>query len=420
MSVILYDDCLSVQFSPLTDTRATSELRCGCFTMRERVERWLGESVGIWTSKLIAEALREGVARDMNAELDSPALLLLGRAAWSAVPEALGAEPWVGLDREGNAVCVYTGADWCHPLLSARAVLREDWARAVKEVFAWRDVADVVKVFAWPWQLISANASQLQADAAAFPLGRHCSDGPGAHLLGEEKIYLGEGVDLMPTVVIDARSGPVIVEEGTRILPHAFLQGPAYIGPGCLIQAGAVLRGGVSIGPVCKLGGEIEGSLIQGFSNKQHDGFLGHSYVGEWVNIAADCINSDLKNTYGTIRMAIGDQMVETGEMFLGMLVGDHAKIGINCAIPTGAVIGVGTSVVGPRAPVQAGAFEWIDGESRVPYELKRALDVASRVMARRGCSIGNGTRRLLSELHRAAWDGADSDAELEKEQKAE
>ncbi|MDQ3333319.1 MAG: hypothetical protein M3552_22185, partial [Planctomycetota bacterium] len=204
------------------------------------------------------------------------------------------------------------------------------------------------------------------------------------YLLNRAGIHIGDGSRVKPCVVIDAESGPVWIGNNVRIQPHSYIEGPAYVGDGSLLQTGAVIRGGASVGPVCKVGGEVEGSVLVGYSNKQHDGFLGHSYIGSFVNIAADCINSDLKNTYGTIRVPINGQEVESGEQFVGLTVGDHSKAGINVGFPTGAVMGFCSSVVGAECPKFVPSFAWIDSGEWVRYDAARGLAIAKRVMARR------------------------------------
>ncbi|MCZ6634941.1 MAG: hypothetical protein O7G87_16200 [bacterium] len=157
---------------------------------------------------------------------------------------------------------------------------------------------------------------------------------------------------IKPCVVIDAEDGPVWIGQNVTVMPHTTIRGPAYLGDGSLIQPGAVI-GGAYIGPVCKVGGEIEGSIVHGYSNKQHDGFLGHSYVGQWVNIAADCINSDLKNTY--------------------------------------------------RCPKFVPSFAWIDGDRVDRYDEVRGLAIARKVMARRKVEMSKAEEEAFMAVTRQA-----------------
>src|SRR5262249_54025468 len=159
-------------------------------------------------------------------------------------------------------------------------------------------------------------------------------------LVNEHAIHVAAGATIKPGVVLDADHGPIHIDRDALIEPNAVLQGPCYIGPGSIIRPGAAIRENTTIGPVCKVGGEVEASIFQGYANKQHDGFLGHSFVSPWANLGADTVTSDLKNTYGTIRVHLNGVGVESGQQFIGSIIGDHAKTGIGTILPTGCVLG--------------------------------------------------------------------------------
>jgi UDP-N-acetylglucosamine diphosphorylase/glucosamine-1-phosphate N-acetyltransferase len=175
-----------------------------------------------------------------------------------------------------------------------------------------------------------------------------------------------------------------------------------------------VIREGTTIGPVCKVGGEIEASIIHGYSNKQHDGFLGHSYLGQWVNFGADTVTSDLKNTYGTIRVSINGTGVETGEQLVGSLIGDHAKTGIGTILPTGCVIGVLANLfTSGSVPKFVPSFSWISECGRESCRLEKVLQTARIVMGRRGVELSDAelylleqTALLAREVEAAGWEG--------------
>jgi UDP-N-acetylglucosamine diphosphorylase/glucosamine-1-phosphate N-acetyltransferase len=256
----------------------------------------------------------------------------------------------------------------------------------------------------WPWDLVLANEAQLAKDWVQDPCpGIQGTVHDGAYILEQSNVHIGKNAEIKPTVVIDAGNGPVWIMDGAVVLPHSYVEGPAYVGPDSLIQPGAVVHAGTYLGPVCKVGGEIEGSIIQGYSNKQHDGFLGHSYVCSWVNIAADCVNSDLKNTYGTIRVPINGREVETEEMFVGMFVGDHNKAGINVSFPTGAVIGFCSAVFTSRSPKFEPSFSWVDGDRADRYDEARGLEIARKVMARRKMVMSDAECRAFMGVIRQA-----------------
>jgi UDP-N-acetylglucosamine diphosphorylase/glucosamine-1-phosphate N-acetyltransferase len=255
---------------------------------------------------------------------------------------------------------------------------------------------DSVTLINYPWDLVQQNKDEII---------RECRDSdkrgklyPGVHLLAEEAIHIGTGTTVKPGTVLDAEEGPIWIDENVRILPNVVIQGPCYIGPGCLIQSSAHIREGSSLGPVCKVGGEVEDSILHGYSNKQHYGFLGHSYLGEWINCGAGVTNSDLKNTYGQIKVTLnGRETINSGLIFVGMIVGDHSKIGIDVCFPSGAVVGTCSSIItSGYAPKFTPSFRWITDESQCDYSIDEAIKVAIRSMARRKVEITDAQKRLF------------------------
>lgn len=218
---------------------------------------------------------------------------------------------------------------------------------------------------------------------AGGPGNANGKDFPGVHLIAPSQILIGENSEIGPGAVIDASRGPVIIGSNVRIMPNAVLVGPCSIGDGSVIKIGAKIYEGTAIGPVSKVGGEVEASIIQGFSNKQHDGFLGHSFIGEWVNLGADTNTSDLKNNYGMVSAKLRGRTIPTGRQFLGLLAADHTKTGINTMLNTGTVAGLSCNIFGSGYPEKSiRSFSW--GESDV-YEFAKAVEVARTVMHRRG-----------------------------------
>lgn len=388
-SIVVYEDNGWQKLLPLVYIRAVFQLVCGMGDLLRRVRSLAEETVQPWCRAGLAEVVAEQTGLQANAAQSGPTLFLNGRGLWHRFPEILPHEgSWVGLAGPRREIaCIFAAPDLA-ARLSPAVLLDETRSRAVLAGIPRRELDDShVRILAWPWEIVLTNEDALVADWHRIVAGRSEIKGAiaeGSYLLARESIHIGEGTRIKPCVVIDAEDGPVWIGRNVKILPHSYVEGPAFIGDGCLLQPGSVVHAGTTIGPRSKVGGEIEASIIQGFSNKQHDGFLGHSYVGSWVNIAADCINSDLKNTYGTIRVPINGREVETGEMFVGMLVGDYSKAGINVSFPTGAVIGFSSSVFASRSPKFVPSFAWLDGETVTRYDEERGLAIAEKVMARR------------------------------------
>ena len=408
-NVVLFEDCGWTRLLPLVYTRGVFQLTCGMTPLWETARRAsVGCEFGVWMRDVLAELTREQLELPVNQPTAGDTLFLNGRARWRRLPDDRRDVPagrgWVGTVKEDRLACVVASAELSREL-SPTVLLDETRTNEALEGLPRVDVSDAAELLDWPWQFVHANPGALLEDWRA--LGETLDNGgrvdEGAYLLNREAIRIGSGSRLKPCVVVDAGPGPVVIGRNVTIQPHCYVEGPAYIGDGTLLQPGAVIRGGVTIGPVCKVGGEVEGSVLIGYSNKQHDGFLGHGYIGSFVNIAADCINSDLKNTYGTVRVPINGRNVETGLHFVGLTVGDHSKAGINVSFPTGAVIGFCSSIVGARCPKFVPSFSWIESGSWQRYDGARGLAIAKTVMGRRQLTMTPAEERVFTAVRSQA-----------------
>jgi UDP-N-acetylglucosamine diphosphorylase/glucosamine-1-phosphate N-acetyltransferase len=250
-----------------------------------------------------------------------------------------------------------------------------------------------------PWQLVHANAAEIVRQGNGREFNRAGRIDPGAQLVGDHPIHVGDGAVVKAGAVLDAEEGPIWIGEKSTIGPHAVLTGPCYIGDRCVIRPGAALAR-CSIGDACKIGGELEATIFHGYSNKQHDGFLGHSYFGEWVNLGADTIGSDLKNTYGAVSVPINGVGIDSGEMFVGAFIGDHTKTAIGTRLPTGCVIGYACNVaVSGFAPQFVPSFTWLTDGGEQRNDPARALAVAHRVVERRGRSLSKIEAALFMSI---------------------
>lgn len=255
------------------------------------------------------------------------------------------------------------------------------------------------------WELISQNGKMILQDFKDFFYDKdnYFETEMGVTVLNPYDIWIGEGVTMKPGVIIDATGGPVIIDENATILSNVVIVGPAYIGKSSTIKIGAKIYEGTSIGKVCKIGGEVEDSIITAFSNKQHDGFLGHSYLGEWVNIGADTNNSDLKNNYKNVKMYHypSQNKMDSGTKFLGCVIGDHSKIGINCSINTGSVIGVGCNLYGGNLFSDfIRDFSWGEAGNLVDYRLEKFEKTADLVKKRRNLGFDGEEKELYNKLY--------------------
>ncbi len=386
-ALVLFDDAVARDWLPFTLTRPAGELLFGTLTLRGRAERTLGL------------ACAGHIAAPHLAAYDEPwAPPVLQPSAVGTGKGAIFLSSRFALERASiphhAALLTVSGRVAGVRLLPGGAVPEtrffdrpDDFAPDLPrhEIQGrWLDS---------PWHLMTGNAERVGADlATASP-----SDlPPHVHNLGGGVVSLGVDVRIAPGVVLDTREGPVRLEDGVTIAPFTVIAGPAWVGPGTAILGGRFEH--VSIGPVCKVHGELEASVLLGYSNKAHDGFIGHALLGMWVNLGALTTNSDLKNNYGTVRVWTPAGEVDTGLRKVGCFLGDHVKTAIGTMLNTGTVVGAGSNVFGGMPPKRMPPFSW--GDPAAAYDVDRFLDTAATVMARRDVALSDGQRALL----RAAW----------------
>jgi UDP-N-acetylglucosamine diphosphorylase/glucosamine-1-phosphate N-acetyltransferase len=385
-TICIFEDAGYRRLLPLTYFRPVYDLRCGITALREKIARSYPGAAFVLHART---ALRPIINRSSPGAEAAPRggyLFLNGRIL---APGSLSTlVPASGDD------ALFVDGD---TLIGAR--LGETALRRLPEALPDTIEAGLfgnlpkiqvsVPVIRYPWDLVHENGAQIAADFQYLSLQVGGTEkgavDPGVHLLNPGQIFIGPGARVKPGVVLDAEDGPILISRGAKVLPNAMIEGPAFVGERSLIKAGAKIYGSTSIGEVCKVGGEVEGSIVHSYSNKQHDGFLGHSYLGMWVNLGADTNNSDLKNNYSTVRVTIDGTEVDSGSHFVGLTMGDHSKSGINTMFNTGTVVGVSSNVFGAGFPPKSiPSFSWGGADGLETYDLERALGVARRVMARR------------------------------------
>ncbi len=246
------------------------------------------------------------------------------------------------------------------------------------------------------WDLITHNTTML---IKHYSLKRRKGSTIRNAYVKGKNIHVAKGAKVHKLTFLDVTDGPIFIDRDAEVRPFSTVIGPSYIGTGAIIDQAKVVRS--SIGPYCRIGGEVEDSIFQGYSNKHHEGFIGHSFIGEWVNLGALTTNSDLKNNYGTIRVHICGKDHDTGAIKLGCFIGDHSKLGIGTLIPTGAVIGSFVNFAGGgMMPRFVRDFQWIVGREEEDYDLEKAIRTAQIVMKRRNVNMSRQYKETIRFLH--------------------
>ncbi len=395
-TLVLFEDEGFVDLLPLVFWRSVFELQIGRKIVLDRTAQVLGLPVtGVWTRDWIAPVSAHRCGAPANRLVDDATVLVNGRWIFDDAvdfPEA----PCVGVVDSDVAYIV------CDAELAKRLAPR-DLLDPVRRKAALEGIARHPaggRFLRYPWEIISGLSKLLEADWRPGEASIESELPPNLILEDREHIHIGERTRIHQTAIIDAAMGPVYMSHDVQIGPYAVIEGPAYIGPGSRVRPFTWLHGGNAIGPVCKVAGELHCCVLHGYTNKQHDGFLGHAYVGSWVNIGAGATNSDLKNTCGSIRVPVNGRDVDTGMKLFGAIIGDHAKIGINATIPSGAVIGLASNIASSgMLPKYIPSFSWVIHDDVGVGDPLRLLDSACAAMVRRDVDMTDDEVELFLDL---------------------
>lgn len=384
LGLYLLDPTDSAPWMPFAGTRPIAELRAGAWLLRERWE----QAAGITATAVLAPGL-EGMVDTAETpvanpfSVPGPAIVACSDFAVAAGYRLPGT--WDRLVAGGRAVAwrVPAGAVWDGPHETGTPV--EAPGLLLKGT----------------WDLLTALEQLLQAD-----LEDHLREGSpptftGVTVLGDPEAIRAAGAAVEPTAVLDTRAGPIVLEASVVVRAGTRLEGPLIAHRDTWLLGGAIRH--CSIGPACRVHGEVASSVFIGYSNKSHDGFLGHSVLGQWVNLGAGTITSNLKNTYGPIVLHPPTGRIPTGRTFCGTLFGDHVKTAIGTLLSTGTIVGAGASLHGPGpVPAYVPPFQW-GATGNATQTLEGFLTTASRVFPRRGIAWTDARQESLRRLHARA-----------------
>jgi UDP-N-acetylglucosamine diphosphorylase/glucosamine-1-phosphate N-acetyltransferase len=397
MRVCLFEDERAGDLEPLSLTRPVFDLLCGLGPLRDKQWRVFGarEPGAIVRDHLVGvcRARMPGTAVNDPTWLQAGPLVLLN-ARWLPARGMRPAcdRPCVGLCQGEVAYAVVAPEPGFQPDDLEEALERWQGELPTREAPG--------RMVRYLWELVHLNGEQIRADWE--PNGPKTGALEGIHIVGpKDRVCIGPGARVDPFVVADTTHGPVVIEPDAVVSAFTRLEGPCCIGAGTHVL-GAKVRAGTTFGPQCRIGGEVECSIVQGHSNKYHDGFLGHAYVGEWVNLGAGTSNSDLRNDYGEVTVVVQGEPVRTGSNKVGCLIGDHTKAGLGTLLNTGSNIGAFCNLLpsGGLLPRDIPSFaSWWNGRLVDRASLPELLHAAGLVMGRRGSALTEATAALYRTL---------------------
>ncbi len=403
MEICIFEDNKAGNLAPLSLARPVYDLVCGMTMLRKKIERMFeGTRISLHTRPYLHDyvTLRSPKCIVNKVGSSDACVFINGRVVLPVNFKKL-----VKLDTPEDIV--FTCKD---QIVGAKVSGKNlDFIKTkisdvlTLETFAGIHAEEIdVQFYEYPWDFIRYHSGEMYRDYSQLFAGIsnkriRAEIGAGVHLVNEKDIFIDEGAIIKPGVVIDASSGPIVIGKNTVVESNAVIQGPVYIGKSSRVRPLSVIYDNTSIGNVCKVGGEVEFSIIQSYSNKQHQGFLGHAYLGSWVNIGADTNCSDLKNNYSTVRAQTATQEVDTGLQFLGIIMGDHCKTGINTMLNTGTVVGFSSNVFGAEFPPKyIPSFAW--GKDAT-YNVSLSVTTAKKVMLRRNQMMHDCEDKLFKHI---------------------
>jgi UDP-N-acetylglucosamine diphosphorylase/glucosamine-1-phosphate N-acetyltransferase len=398
-ALVVFDDHAARRWQPFTLTRPAGELIYGKMTLVERAEQILDlECIGHITSDHLID-YQEPDGRPVVLLEDLPRnrdlVFWSSRAAAHLDQTIPTPDSPVTYAVDGEPVGFFLPAGQ----LPADSDL-DDLTRATLPPNV---LAVEGRVLSWVWDLMLGTSEQTARDLHAETASVAAPE--GVHVVGAGALTLGRDVHVEPGTYFDTRDGPIHIGDGTEVRTNTRLAGPAYIGPRSRLLGGSFER--ITTGPYSYLRGEVVDSVVLGYSNKAHDGHIGHAYLGRWVNLGAMTTNSDLKNNYSPVRVWTPEGIRDTGQRKIGCFLGDHAKTGIGLLIGTGAVVGAGANLYGTAMPPSyVPPFSWGEGQNLGEYLLPKFLATAAATMERRGVDLDERGRRYLESCWRMGRGG--------------
>ncbi|WP_394906283.1 GlmU family protein [uncultured Mesonia sp.] len=380
MNYILFDGAFRDQLLPFTFTKPVADLRIGILSIREKWERYLQTTTTTITQEYLSDKwpmveLEENIL--INAAFcPSPSL----------VEQVKQLKPNEVLVHEEEYIAFWT---------------RED-EEVILENLNPVHVKEEPLFIAHTWDIFKKNAKAITEDFNLLTQGRTSEKIPhSVYCENPDLVFVEEGAQLN-NASLNTKDGPIYIGKNAEIMENSAIRGPFALCENATVKMGSKIYGATTIGPYCKVGGEVNNSVMMGYSNKGHDGFLGNSVLGEWCNLGADTNNSNLKNNYAEVRLwdYETERFAKTGLQFCGLMMGDHSKCAINTMFNTGTVVGVSSNIFGAGFPRNfVPSFTWGGNQGTTTYQTKKSFEVCEIVMKRRNITFTEEDQAILEAV---------------------
>ena len=381
MNYILFDGEVRNALLPFTYTKPVADLRIGILTIREKWEKYLG----LTTTTITEEYLME---KYPMVEMDENILI---NASFCPTKELV--EKVMSL-KENEAIFQGESVIAFHTKDTQEEVNFDTYTQIEFE-------EDLLQVH-HTWDIFSKNDIAIQQDFELLTEGRKSQPIPETvQCLNRDQIFIEEGATLN-FAILNADSGPIYIGKNAEVMEGSVVRGPFAMCENSVLKLSAKIYGATTLGPYCKVGGEVNNSVLMGYSSKAHDGFLGNSVLGEWCNLGADTNNSNLKNNYAEVKLwnYEAGRFSPTGLQFCGLMMGDHSKCGINTMFNTGTVVGVSANIYGSGFPRNfVPSFSWGGAAGFITYRLNKVFEVAEVVMSRRKLKLEEVDKKILEAV---------------------
>lgn len=386
-NIILFDNETREHLLPFTYTRPVCEIRVGILTIREKWERWLKGNASYITQDYLSEKYDITIAEKNyivnGSVLPSDELMDIINSM------------------KNNVALLKNGELIVAKLDKAQfSLLMDD--DEIEELDGY-EIGDMPLLkIDHLWDIFKINDAAIRSDFDLLTKGRTSQKLSDNNLvIGTGDIFVEEGASV-EGAILNTKTGPIYIGKDAEIMEGSAIRGPFALCDGATLKLNAKVYGPTTIGPFCKVGGEVKNSVIFGYSNKSHDGYLGNSVIGEWCNLGADTNNSNLKNNYGDVKVwnYATEQMENSGEQFCGLFLGDHSNCGINTMFNTGTVVGIATNVFGTSFPPKfVPSFSWGGAAGFSDYKTEKVFETAERMMEHRGMELSTMDRVILLKV---------------------